>query len=65
LHITFGRLALRTVENYDHLDEAWLEGKPDALRTMLGRDDFLGTTTIERGSADYSLIPRTFGWAKT
>lgn len=65
LHITFGRLALRTVENYDHLDEAWLEGKPDALRTLLGRDDFLGTTTIERGSADYSLIPRTFGWAKT
>lgn len=65
LHITFGRLALRTVENYDHLDEAWLEGKPEPLRTLLGRDDFLGSTTIERGSADYSLIPRTFGWAKT
>ncbi len=65
LHMTFGRLALRTVENYDHLDEAWLEGKPAALQTMLGREDFLGSTTIERGSADYSLIPRTFGWAKT
>lgn len=25
----------------------------------------LGTTTIERGSADHSLIPRTFGRAKT
>ena len=65
LHITFGRLALRTVENYDHLDDAWLEGKPAALRVMLGREDFLGSTTIARGFADYSLIPRTFTWAKT
>lgn len=65
LHITFSRLALRTVENYDHLDEAWLDGKPDVLATLLGRHDFLGTTTIARGSADYKLIPRTFGWAKT
>ncbi len=65
LHITFSRLALRTVENYDQLDEAWLEGKPEAMRVMLGREDFLGSTTIERGSADYSLIPRSFEWAKT
>ena len=65
LHITFGRLALRPVENCDHLDDAWLEGKPVALRVMLGREDLLGSTTIARGSADYSLIPRTFTWAKT
>lgn len=65
LHITFSRLALRTVENYDHLDEDWLKDKPHQLRVMLGREDFLGSTTIERGSADYSLIPKTFTWAKT
>lgn len=65
LHITFSRLALRTVENYDHLDDAWLEGKPHELSVMLGREDFLGSTTIARGSADYSLIPRSFNWAKT
>lgn len=65
LHITFSRLALRTVENYDHLDEAWLEGKPYPLRVMLGREDFLGSTTIGRGGADYRLLPRTFTWAKT
>lgn len=65
LHITFSRLALRTVENYDHLDDAWLEGKPEELAVMLGRKDFLGSTTIARGSADYSLIPTTFSWAKT
>lgn len=65
LHITFSRLALRTVETYDHLDEEWLEGKPYELRVMLGREDFLGTTTIARGSADYSKLPRSFTWAKT
>ncbi len=65
LHITFSRLALRTVENYDHLDESWLEGKPKELRQMLGREDFLGSTTIARGSADYTKIPNTFAWAKT
>lgn len=65
LHITFSRLSLRTVENYEHLNEAWLEGKPPELRTMLGRDDFLGSTTIERGFADYTKLPRTFNWSKT
>lgn len=65
LHITFSRLLCRTVENYDHLDEAWFEGKDPALKTMLGRDDMLGSTTIERGSTDYSKLPRTFNWAKT
>lgn len=65
LHITFSRLALRPVENYDHLDEKWLEGKPYALRVMLGREDFLGSTTIDRGGADYTRLPRTFTWAKT
>ncbi len=65
LHITFSRLALRTVENYDHLDEEWLEGKPHELSIMLGREDFLGSTTIARGFADHTKIPRTFTWART
>ena len=59
------RLSCRTVESYDHLDEAWLEGKPFEMRTMLGREDFLGSTTIARGSADYTNLVRTFNWAKT
>ncbi|MCI0777502.1 MAG: phytanoyl-CoA dioxygenase family protein [Chloroflexi bacterium] len=65
LHITFSRLALRPVENYDHLDEQWLEDKPRELSIMLGREDFLGTSTIARGFADYTKIPTTFSWAKT
>ena len=62
LHITFGRLALRPVEDYSHLDKTWLAGKPAALATMLGRDDFLGKSGL--GGADYSKIPKTFDWAK-
>lgn len=62
LHITFGRLALRPVESYDHLGEDWLKGKSQALRVMLGREDFLGKSGL--GGADYSRIPRTFDWAK-
>lgn len=65
LHITFSRLLCRTVENYDHLDDAWLEGKPEELRILLGREDFLGSTTIERGHADYTNLVKTFNWAKT
>ena len=38
---------------------------PEQFGILLGREDFLGSTTIARGSADYSLIPKTFGWAKT
>ena len=65
VHITFSRLALRPVEDYTHLDEKWLEGKPYPLRVMLGREDFLGSTTIARGHADYAHLARTFNWAKT
>lgn len=39
--------------------------QPVELRVMLGREDFLGSTTVARGSADYRLLPRTFSWAKT
>jgi hypothetical protein len=62
LHITFGRLALRPVESYDHLGEEWLKGKPEALRILLGREDFLGKSGL--GGADYTRIPKTFEWAK-
>lgn len=65
LHITFSRLALRPVENYDHLDEAWLSDKPHEMRVLLGREDFLGTTTVELGHVDFEHMNRTFNWAKT
>lgn len=62
LHITFSRLANRPVENYDFLGEDWLKDKPAELRVMLGREDFLGKSTLD--GADYSRIPKTFAWAR-
>lgn len=40
-HMSYVRLGLQTTENYDHLDEAWFEGKNPALPELLGRTHFL------------------------
>jgi ectoine hydroxylase-related dioxygenase (phytanoyl-CoA dioxygenase family) len=62
LHITFSRLALRPVECYDYLGEDWLEGKPDEMRVLLGREDFLSTHGL--AFSDPAKLVRTFNWAK-
>ena len=63
LHITYSRLALRPVECYDFLGEDWLEGKPEKMREILGREDFLNT---EGGAfANPGRLQRTMDWAKT
>ena len=62
LHITFSRLALRPVECYDFLDDEWLVQRPDEMRIILGREDFLNT---QGGAfADPMKLRRTFNWAK-
>ena len=62
LHITFSRLAMRPIENYDFLGEDWLEGRPHEMRVMLGREDFLNKGgTI----AHMDKIANTMNWAKT
>jgi hypothetical protein len=53
LHLTYSRISLRPVEDYSHLDEAWLEGKPMALRELLGREDFLEKPNTERMGGQY------------
>ena len=67
IHITFSRLALRTVECYDHLDEKWLEGKPEELAIMLGRDDFLGHKDFSKGGAggEVEKLVKTFTRARS
>lgn len=60
LHISFSRLMMRTIENYDFLDEEWLRDKHPSIRTMLGRDDFLGTSTVNSGGTDRSKTIKTF-----
>ena len=60
LHISFSRLMMRPIENYDHLNDSWLKGKPKSIRTMLGRDDFLGTSTELSGGTNRSKTIKTF-----
>lgn len=60
LHISFSRLMMRPIENYDYLDEEWLKDKPKSIRTMLGREDFLGTSTEYSGGTDRSKTIKTF-----
>jgi hypothetical protein len=60
LHMTYTRLGFAPVEDYRHLDDAWLEGKPPELATLLGRDHFLGKTSIESGGAIGSLLAKTY-----
>jgi hypothetical protein len=59
LHMTFSRISLRPVENYDHLDDAWLEGKPAALTMLLGREGFLDMKNTDRNAPDYLQRVRT------
>lgn len=60
LHISFTRLMMRPIENYDHLDESWLKNKDPKIKTMLGRDDFLGTSTKTSGGTDRTKTMKTF-----
>ena len=56
---------MRPIENYDHLDEKYLRKKPKELRIMLGREDFLGTTSKTSGGADRSKTVKTFNWSQS
>ncbi len=61
-HITFSRLAMRPMENYDFLGDDWLEGKPYEMRVMLGREDFLNKGGT---MAEMDKIANTMNWSKT
>ncbi len=63
-HISYSRLALRPIENYDHLDDEWLADKPYEMRVLLGREDFLYD---RKGAYAGGVEPlmRTFAWSKT
>ncbi len=60
LHMTYTRLSFRPVEDYGHLDDDWLAGKPAALATLLGRDDFLEHRRIAEGFADPRKLAPVF-----
>jgi ectoine hydroxylase-related dioxygenase (phytanoyl-CoA dioxygenase family) len=60
LHLTYTRVGFAPVEDYRHLDDAWLAGQPPEMRTLLGRQNFLGKTTIESGGAIGPLLAETY-----
>ena len=66
LHITFNRLALRTIDSYDHLDEEWLKGKPKELSTMLGREGYFGHNDPKGAGASQDIegLKRAFKWGR-
>ncbi len=60
LHTTYGRIGVTPVEDYRHLDEGWLAGRPAEMRTLLGREVFLGSTTATSGGASRRLLQNTY-----
>ena len=60
LHLTYTRVGFAPVEDYRHLGDDWLAGKPPELATLLGRDHFLGKSTIASGGAVGPLLQKTY-----
>jgi hypothetical protein len=60
LHMTYTRLGFAPVEDYRHLGDAWLADQPPPMATLLGRDHFLGKTTVESGGAVGPLLQKTY-----
>lgn len=60
LHLTYTRVGFAPVEDYRHLGDDWLQGKPPELATLLGRENFLGKSTIASGGAVGSLLQKTY-----
>ncbi|MFI4976858.1 MAG: phytanoyl-CoA dioxygenase family protein [Caulobacterales bacterium] len=60
LHMTYTRVGFAPVEDYRHLDDAWLAGQPPEMVTLLGRENFLGKTTLTSGGAIGPLLQKTY-----
>lgn len=52
MHMTYTRAGFAPVEDYSHLDDAWIAQQPAGIRDLLGRNLFLGSTTVANGGAD-------------
>jgi Phytanoyl-CoA dioxygenase (PhyH) len=60
LHLTYTRVGMAPVEDYRHLDDAWLADKDPTLARLLGRQNFLGSTTATSGGVIGSLLRETY-----
>jgi ectoine hydroxylase-related dioxygenase (phytanoyl-CoA dioxygenase family) len=60
LHMTYTRIGFEPVEDYSHLDDAWLAGQPPEMADLLGRKLFFGSTTPSSGGTDPARLQRTY-----
>jgi hypothetical protein len=60
LHLTYTRVGFETVEDYRHLDDAWLADKPPQMADLLGRKLFFGSTTEKSGGVDPVRLQTTY-----
>jgi hypothetical protein len=60
LHMTYTRIGLMPIENYDHLGDAWFAGKDPALPALLGRNNFLGRRHGWKENT-FELLKKTYG----
>ncbi|HWK35913.1 phytanoyl-CoA dioxygenase family protein [Sphingomonas sp.] len=60
LHMTYTRIGMQPIDDYSHLDDAWLADKDPQLRGLLGRDLFFHSTTERNGSTDFDLLMNTY-----
>jgi hypothetical protein len=60
LHMTYTRIGMQPVEDYRHLDDAWLAGKPPVLGDLLGRKLFFESTTEKNGATVPAKLQNTY-----
>ena len=59
LHMTYTRIGMHPIENYDHLGEEWFAGKNPELPRLLGRETFLGRKPDFKQN-DRELLKKTY-----
>jgi hypothetical protein len=64
LHITYSRMALRPLEDYSHLPDAFLERNPPEMAELIGRNAVFGSTTATSGGVDGRLFRKATLLAK-
>jgi hypothetical protein len=60
LHMTYTRIGMQPVEDYRHLDDAWLKDKPPQMAQLLGRKLFFESTTEKNGATNPALLQNTY-----
>ena len=60
LHMSFSRIGIQPAEDYRHLGDDYLAGKPPELATLVGRNTFFGSTTTTSGGTDADLLKQTY-----